>query len=125
MSPDIVAEIVGMKRELRALKTGGNIGFGQLGYQLETFEVFIPASSVAVFKFFCKGAMDNVLPICQVLLDPSALKSNLSNVGTVNSIADAQTVEVDVSIGNNTTNSVQTTITMNCIGCIDVELSTK
>lgn len=117
MAHDIVDEINSMRREMRALKTGGNIGFGQLGYSLSTFNVYLLKSSVTTFSYYCRGMLENVLPMCQVLLDPAMFVSTLSNVGIVYSQYDYRTLRVDISLGNNTTSDVQTTVTLNVLGC--------
>lgn len=124
MRPNIVDEINSMRREIRALKTGGNIGFGQLGYQFVPYPLLVPASSTVKFTFACTGMQENVLPFAELLVDPSMFSSTLNVVSLLRSQSTELpgTLLLTIALGNNTNSAVSTTVNVVALGCSSITL---
>ena len=62
---ELVDQVKSMRRELRALKTGGNLSLGQLGYVRADLQLVVP-NGTTTFNFSAFGILDGVTPFALV-----------------------------------------------------------
>ena len=117
---DLVDQVKSMRRELRALKTGGNLSLGQLGHVRADRQLVVPTGTTT-FNFSVVGALDGVTPFALVAPDMSMFDSSCSVAGTrFTQAGNVLHVAVDVACTN--TNGVTTTLSIIGLGCNDIEM---
>ena len=117
---DLIDQVKSMRRELRALKTGGNLSLGQLGYVRADLQLMVP-NGTATFNFIAFGILDGVTPFAMVAPDMSMFDSSCSVAGT----RFAQTgnmLQISVDIACTKSGGVTTTLSILGLGCNDIEM---
>ena len=117
---EIVDQVKSMRRDLRALKTGGNLSLGQLGYVRADIQLVEPTGTTP-FNFSAFGILDGVTPFALVAPDMCMFDSSCSVAGTrFTQSGNVLRIAVDVACTN--TNGVTTTLSIIGLGCNDIEM---
>ena len=117
---DLVDQVKSMRRELRALKTGGNLSLGQLGYVRADLQLVVP-SGTNTFNFNVYGVLDGVTPFALVAPDVGMFDSSCSVAGTrFTQSGNVLHVAVDVTCAK--PDGVTTILSIIGLGCNDIEM---
>lgn len=117
---ELVDQVKSMRRELRALKTGGNLSLGQLGYVRADLQLVVP-NGTTTFNFSAFGILDGVTPFALVAPDASMFDSSCSVAGTrFTQSGNILRIAVDIACTN--PNGVTTTLSILGLGCNDIEM---
>lgn len=117
---DLVDQVKSMRRELRALKTGGNLSLGQLGYVRADLQLVVP-SGMNTFQFVAYGVLDGVTPLALVAPDESMFDPSCSVAGT-RFTQSGNVLHVNVDIACTKPGGVTTTLSIIGLGCNDIEM---
>lgn len=117
---ELVDQVKSMRRELRALKTGGNLSLGQLGYVRADLQLVVP-NGTTTFQFSAFGILDGVTPFALVAPDPSMFDQSCSVAGTRFTQA-GNVLQIAVDIACTNSNGVTTTLSILGLGCNDIEM---
>ena len=117
---DLVDQVKSMRRELRALKTGGNLSLGQLGYVRADIQLVVP-NGTTTFNFSAFGVLDGVTPFALVAPDGSMFDSSCSVAGTRFTQA-GNVLHVAVDVACTKSGGVTTTLSIIGLGCNDIEM---
>ena len=117
---DLVDQVKSMRRELRALKTGGNLSLGQLGYVRADIQLVVP-SGTTTFNFSVYGVLDGVTPFALVAPDASLFDSSCSVASTRFTQA-GNVLHVAVDVACTKPGGVTTILSIIGLGCNDIEM---
>ena len=117
---DLVDQVKAMRRELRALKTGGNLSLGQLGYVRADMQLVVP-NGMNTFRFSVYGVLDGVTPFALVAPDEGMFDSSCSVAGT-RFTQSGNVLHVAVDVACTKPGGVTTTLSMIGLGCDDIEM---
>lgn len=117
---ELIDQVKMMRRELRALKTGGNLSLGQLGYVRADIQLVVPTGTTT-FNFSAFGILDGVTPFALVAPDPSMFDSSCSVAGT-RFTQSGNVLQIAVDIACTKSGGVTTTLSILGLGCNDIEM---
>jgi hypothetical protein len=117
---DLVDQVKSMRRELRALKTGGNLSLGQLGYVRADMQLVVP-NGTTTFNFSAFGILDGVTPFAMVAPDASMFDPSCSVAGT-RFTQSGNILQIAVDIACTKSGGVTTTLSIIGLGCNDIEM---
>ena len=117
---DLIDQVKSMRRELRALKTGGNLSLGQLGYVRADIQLVVP-NGTTTFQFSVFGVLDGVTPLALVAPDESLFDSSCSVAGT-RFTQTGNVLHVAVDVACTKSDGVTTTLSIIGLGCNNIEM---
>lgn len=117
---ELVDQVKSMRRELRALKTGGNLSLGQLGYVRADFQLVVP-DGTNTYQFSAFGILDGVTPFALVAPDASMFDSSCY-VDDAKFMQSGNVLRITVDITCTNLRGVTTTLSILGLGCNDIEM---